>query len=74
MNVSRLGSARQCWSSPDVHKTYIVMATPHVCGGGGCGSHSGRLPRVAARYDDPYGAVVDYSPEVEGRVLKAVGE
>ena len=31
-------------------------------------------PRLAARYDDPYGAVADYSPEVEGRVLKAVGE
>ena len=71
MNVSRLGSARQCWSSPDVHKTYIVMATPHVCGLGGC---SRGRPRVAARYDDPYGAVVDYSPEVEGRVLKAIGE
>ena len=34
----------------------------------------GRQPRLAARYDDPYGAVADYDPEVEARVLKAVGE
>ena len=34
----------------------------------------GRRPRLAARYDDPYGAVADFDPEVEARVLKAVGE
>ena len=38
-----------------------------------CGTTGGR-PRLAARYDDPYGAVVDYSPEMEGRILKAIGE
>ena len=95
MNVSRFGNSKQCWSSPAVQKTYIVMATPHHCGGGGvavgggaagraaspespgrvapCGTTGGR-PRLAARYDDPYGAVVDYSPEMEGRILKAIGE
>ena len=68
-----------------MQKTYIVMATPHHCGGvvsGGVASLAGSPgpcgmtghPRLAARYDDPYGAVVDYSPEVEGRVLKATGK
>jgi hypothetical protein len=31
-------------------------------------------PRLAARYDDPYGAVIDYSAEVEDRILRTVGK
>ena len=65
------------------------MVTPHNCAGGrvarrpekrqgaaapGCRNQGQQQPRLAARYDDPYGAVADYDPEVEARVLKAVGE
>ena len=74
MNVSRFGSSKQCWSSPSVHQTYIVMATPHHCAGQVVSCGTSDHPGLAARYDDPYGAVVDYSSEVEGRILKAIGE
>ncbi len=69
MNVTRFGDRSRCWSAPGIHKTYIVFVAPHAHSSNGSSN-----ARLAARYDDPFGAVVDFTEDVERSILKAVGK
>eukprot|EP00095_Tigriopus_kingsejongensis_P010132 maker-scaffold75_size407189-snap-gene-2.20 protein:Tk10132 transcript:maker-scaffold75_size407189-snap-gene-2.20-mRNA-1 annotation:"PREDICTED: uncharacterized protein LOC100142103" len=88
LNVSHFGDIDRCESTPTLQKSYILLLTTESLTHletpvGGLNSNisppdqhqpNGR-PRhkLVARYDDPYGALIDFSTDTENQVLKALG-
>ena len=77
--MSHWGDSSKCWNELLTQKTYIVLLQPsydvlHQ----GHSNHNidGRIGRTAfkARYDEPFGAAIPFSNELERRILEALGK
>ena len=76
LNVSRLGDPSRCWNSPSVQKTYILFLSPS--------SEDVKSPfyyfhhkndkTFEARYDEAFGAVIDFNVQEERKLLDTLGE
>lgn len=82
-NSSHWDDKARCWNSLTVQKTYILLLSTEpapskavVGGGGQHHHHHHRAHRniLVARYDDPFGAAIDFSQDTENRILKALGK
>ncbi len=68
--MSHMGDVHRCWNSPSVHNIYIVLLEaaerqdrknpehPHL---------------LVASYQEPFGAIIDFSEDVEDKIFKAIG-
>ena len=64
--MSQFGDASQCWSELVTQKTYVILLQPSY--------YKGQKALFRGRYDDPFGAAIDFTQETEKRLLKALGK
>ena len=63
-----------------VQKTYVLLLSTetvpnHAAASSGSGSSPPHRRHIlVARYDDPFGAAVVYTQDIENRILKALGK
>jgi len=66
VNVSHFGDRGKCWNELLTQKTYVILLQPNYSG-------KGHNAIFKARYDEPLGAAIDFSLEMERKLLKAMG-
>jgi hypothetical protein len=67
VNVSHWGDRTKCWNELLTQKTYVILLQPSYVG-------KGHDAVFKARYDDPFGAAIDFTLDTERRLLKALGK
>ena len=67
VNVSHFGDRSKCWNELLTQKAYVILLQPSF-------SAKGRRSALfKARYDEPLGAAIDFSLDMERKLLKAIG-
>ena len=65
--MSHFGDLSKCWNELLVQKTYVILLQPFYTG-------KGHNALFKARYDQPFGAAIDFTMDVERKLLKAMGK
>lgn len=74
-NVSHFGDRLRCWSSPVTQHTYILVLTTARSTSRPAASPFQRPQlKLVARYDDPFGAAIDFDTATETRILESLGK
>ena len=63
VNVSHWNDPNQCWNLLNAQRSYVILLQPNYKG----------QALFKGRYDDPFGAAIDFTLDTERRLLKALG-